>query len=208
MFLFYIATAMVSTLLFNKATAGKGTAAIIAAIAAHQPELRLAIVFGVITIFDALVLGAALYAITRDQDRDLALVALLCRAGEGVAGVIPSIAALGLLSIATAPADAAAYALVPLLLKAGNWSTTLSATLFAVGSTLFCWLFLRARTIPAPLAWLGLVASVLLVFVLPAQLVGSIRGALVWSIWMPMLVFEVTLALWLLIKGAARPLES
>jgi hypothetical protein len=43
----------------------------------------------------------------------------------------------------------------------------LPATFFVVGSTLFSWLLLRGRMIPIPLAWLGVVASVLLVVCLP-----------------------------------------
>ena len=86
-----------------------------------------------------------------------------------------------------------------------------SAIFFAVGSTLFCWLLLRGRMIPIALAWLGVVASVLLVVVLPLQLGGLFGGSMSWSasitwmVWLPMLVFEVVLALWLLVKGVAAP---
>ena len=84
-----------------------------------------------------------------------------------------------------------------------------SAIFFAVGSTLFCWLLLRGRMIPIALAWLGVAASVLLVVILPLQLAGlfgesmSWSSSITWIVWLPMLVFEVTFALWLLIKGVA-----
>ena len=77
--------------------------------------------------------------------------------------------------------------------------------LFAVGSTLFCCLFLRARTIPAGLAWLGVVASVVLVVTLPAQLGGVLEGPAAAYAWMPMLLFEVAFAFWLMIRGVAEP---
>jgi hypothetical protein len=86
-----------------------------------------------------------------------------------------------------------------------------AAIFFAVGSTIFCWLLLRGRMIPVALAWLGVLASVLLVVILPLQLAGLFGGptswseSITWLIWLPMLVFEVTLALWLLIKGIASP---
>jgi hypothetical protein len=82
-----------------------------------------------------------------------------------------------------------------------------SAIFFAVGSLCFAWLMLRGRLIPTVLAQLGVLASVLLVVVLPAQLAGLFGGAMSWAasatwlIWLPMLVFEVTLALWMLIRG-------
>jgi hypothetical protein len=86
-----------------------------------------------------------------------------------------------------------------------------AAIFFAVGSTLFSWLLLRGRMIPVALAWLGVLASVLLVVILPLQLAGLFGGPMAWSssvtwlVWLPMLVFEVVLALWLLIKGVAMP---
>lgn len=57
---------------------------------------------------------------------------------------------------------------------------------------------------------LGMIASVLLVLILPLQLAGILTSSgwtpsVTWMIWLPMLVFEVTLALWLLIKGVAAP---
>jgi hypothetical protein len=86
-----------------------------------------------------------------------------------------------------------------------------SAIFFAIGSTIFSWLLLRGRLIPTALAWLGVIASVLLVVILPLQLAGLFGGpsswsaSITWLIWLPMLVFEVVLALWLLIKGVAHP---
>ena len=83
----------------------------------------------------------------------------------------------------------------------------IGAPFFAVGSTLFCWLLLRGRMVPVPLAWFGVVASVLVVVGYPLQLAGFLRGPITsfMGMWLPMAVFEVTLALWLLIKGVAMP---
>jgi hypothetical protein len=54
--------------------------------------------------------------------------------------------------------------------------------------------------IPAVLAWLGVVVSVLWIIGLPLQLAGILRGPAIW-LYIPMAVFEVPFALWLLIKG-------
>lgn len=81
-----------------------------------------------------------------------------------------------------------------------------SAIYFAVGSLLFSWLLLRGRMIPVALAWLGVLASALLIVILPLQLAGLFGGSMLWSasitwlVWLPMLVFEVTLALWLIVR--------
>jgi hypothetical protein len=57
--------------------------------------------------------------------------------------------------------------------------------------------------IPVSLAWIGVVASVLLVIVLPLQGAGFIRGPFTSFVWAPMAAFEVPLAFWLLVKGVA-----
>ena len=85
-----------------------------------------------------------------------------------------------------------------------------SAIFFALGSLLFCWLLLRSRMIPTGLAWLGVIASFLLVVILPLQPAGVLTNIgwaslVTWIIWLPMSVFEVTFALWLLIRESPRP---
>ena len=150
-----------------------------------------------------------LYGITRDQDPDLAMLALTCRVAEGLLGAIFLLATLGLLWLGTtaganAPDGAAARALGAFLLKVQSWSTMIGAIFFAVGSMLFSYLLLRGRMIPAALAWLGVIASVLLVVGLPTQLSGFFTSPAFGLMWLPMLVFELTLALWFLIKGVAK----
>ncbi len=81
-----------------------------------------------------------------------------------------------------------------------------SAIYFTVGSLIFSWLLLRGRLIPVMLAWLGVIASALLVIIQPLQLVGWFGGSMSWAssitwlVWLPMLIFEVVLALWLIVK--------
>jgi len=209
-FLFYIAVGITSLVLFGQSTSGEGIAAKLAGIAQHATNVRVVILLGLLQCFSALVLAVTLYALTRDQDHDLAMLALSCRVGEGVLGATGIPATLGLLWLATATgADApdigAARALGAYLLRE---YVALTATFFAVGSLLFSWLLLRGRMIPIPLAWLGVVASILLVVVLPLMLAGFIQGPMTNFVWLPMLVFEVAFALWLLIKGVAMPART
>jgi hypothetical protein len=206
-FLFYIAAGITSMVLFGRASGGEGIAARLAAIGQHPTEVGVVVLLELLQSFSALVLAVTLYAITREQDADLAMLALICRVGEGWIAATGVPKTLGLLWLATsagedAPDTAAAHALGAFLLR-GN--VALTATFFAVGSTLFSWLLLRGRMIPIPLAWLGVVASVLLVLGLPLQLAGFLRGQVASFIWLPMLAFEVPLAFWLLIKGVAAP---
>ncbi len=126
-----------------------------------------------VSSFSALVLAVTLYAITREHDRDLAMLGMMCRVIEA------------------APGHGEIY--------------------FAVGSTIFSWLLLRGRMIPVALASLGVIASALLVVLLPLQIAGFFGGLrnwsspVTWAAWLPLLVFELTFAVWLILKGVAAP---
>src|SRR5437867_13276204 len=163
-YLFYIAVALPAMILLDRATSGENIAAKFVSIAQNATNIRVAIVLSVFTCFTALVLAVTLYAITRDEDPDLAMIALTCRVGEGVVSGVFIVATLGLLWLATAhgvdePDAASAQALGAFLLKLQAWNPLIAATFFAVGSTIFSWLLLRGRLVPLPLAWLGVVAS-------------------------------------------------
>ncbi len=213
-FLFYIAVGITSLVLFGRATTGVGIAAKLASIAQHATEVRLVVLLNLLASLSALVLGVTLYAITRDEDRDLAMLALLCRVAEGLSSFAGISTMLGVLWLATAigpnaPGIEATQALGAFFLRG---SGGVGAIFFALGSTLFAGLLLRGRMIPAALAWLGFLASALLVVILPLQLAGLFGGTVgwfnlvTWLVWLPMLLFEVAFALWLIVKGVATPI--
>ncbi len=209
-FLVYIAAGLSDMAVFGRATSGEGIAAKLAGIAQHVTDVRVSLMLLFIECFSALVLAVTLYAITRAEDPDLARLAMICRVGEGLIGAlaIPNLLAVRWLATTTgadAPQAGAAHALAAYLLR-GDMAFT--ATFFAVGSTIFAYLFLRGRMSPVPLAWLGIVASLLLVVCLPLQLTGLLSGPITAFMWLPMLAFEVPLAVWLLIKGAAMPART
>ena len=205
MFLLYTAAAIAQQVLLGPIISGAGVAAKLASISQHATSMSLVAVLSMVTVLTAVVLAVALYAITRDADHDLALLALCCRLAEGVFNVFPALAWTGLLWLATqtptTPAETAA-AVGGLLLKVPGWSTSVSAICFGVGSTLFSYLFLTVRSIPVPLAWLGVLSSVLVVVGTPLEFMGFITAR--WFLWMPILPFELALAFWLLIKVAPR----
>jgi len=200
-FLFYIAVGVPAMVLMSRATSGDGIAAKLASVAQHAGDVRLAMVLSLLGSCSALVLAVTLYAVTREQDSDLARLGMACRLTEGVVGAVSLTSTLGLLGLAAnagAAPDVAAQTLGAFLL---DDSPLIAATFFACGSTLFAWLLLRGRMIPIGLAWLGIAASVLLAVGLPLQLGGLLQGPATRLIWFPMLAFEVPLGLWLLIKG-------
>lgn len=74
---------------------------------------------------------------------------------------------------------------------------------WALSSTLFGWLWLRSRYIPAALAHFGVVASAWCLFCAMAYISSSSFANFVnvWLFDMPMALFYITLSFWLLFKG-------
>jgi len=203
-FLFYIAVG-ITQMVLSGPTQADDTAARLALIARHAWRMRLNIVLTLVICATAVVLATALYAITRDEDRNVAVLGLSFRVGEGVLAAFGALTSLGVLWLATDVAQVPATAtLAELLLQLQGWNVTIIATFFALGSTAFSWLLLRGRLIPVPLAWLGVVASLILVVGLPLRLVDAIGGTVTQLMWLPMAVFEIPLGFWLLIRGV-RP---
>jgi hypothetical protein len=204
-YLFYIGVAFPSMLLLDRATSGVGMAAKLATMAQHAADVRLAALLSLLGGFAALVLAVTLYAITRVEDADLALLALTCRVAEGVTGAASLPAMLGLLALATATTanasePAAAQAIGAYVL---DQPPLIGATFFAAGSTIFSWLLLRGRMIPLALAWLGVIASLIVTVGLPLQLLGVLRGPLTQLMWLPMAAFEIPVGIWFIAKGVA-----
>ena len=209
-FIVYMAAGATVVLLMNRATSAEGTAATLARIAEHASDVRVAILLELLECFSALVLAVTLFGITRDVNHELAMLALVCRVGEGVLGAIGIPKTMGLLWLATAAAaagapDVATASMLGAFFLVPVQGAIVGAPFFAVGSMIFSWLLLRGRMVPVLLAWLGVLASILLVVGLPLQLADFLKGPMTGYMWLPMIAFQVVLGLWLLIKGVATP---
>jgi hypothetical protein len=210
-YLFYAAIGICIELLMHQARGVAGDSAELARIGQYATNVRLAILVVLLECLSAFVLAVTLYGITRHQDHELAMLALVCRVAEGVLGTLNIPNYLGLLWLAKAGGGTGApdipttNALRTFLLMPVP-SVPVGSIFFAVGSLIFSYLLLRGRMVPVSIAWLGVFALGLLVVVLPLHLAGFSTGPLTgYYQWLPALVFQVVLALWLLIKGVATP---
>jgi hypothetical protein len=214
-YLFYAAIGIGSELLMHQARGVGDEGAQLARLGQYSINVRLTVLMTLLECLSAFVLAVTLYGITRDEDHELAMLGLVCRVAEGVLGSVNNIPGyLGLLWLAKAgvgtgvPDIPTANALRAFLLMPGP-SVPIGAIFFALGNLIFSYLLLRGRMVPLAIAWLGVFASGLLVVVLPLQLAGFSTGPLSgYYQWLPALVFQVVLGLWLLIKAVATHAED
>src|SRR5688500_7650009 len=141
-FLLYIAIGVTDMIVTRGSTAGDDVAQRLGSVAEHLPQVHAGMILGLAMGFCALTLGVALYGLTREEDHELALLALCCRVGEGLAVFVPLLATIGLIDLATSDATGSSYDVADFLFKVRGWNVNVSATFFAVGSTIFCWLLL------------------------------------------------------------------
>jgi hypothetical protein len=210
-YLFYAAIGICGETLMHQARGVAGDSAELARLGQYAMNVRLMILIVLLECFSALVLAVTLYGITRHEDHELAVLALVCRVAEGVLLTLKIPNYLGLLWLARAgggtgaPDISTTNALRTFLLMPVP-SVPIGTIFFAVGSLLFSYLLLRGRIVPVSIASLGLFASGLLAVILPLQLAGFSTGPLNgYYPWLPALAFQLVLGLWLLIKGVAAP---
>jgi hypothetical protein len=199
-FLIYIAGGIASLVLTQAAGGSGDIATRLASMAENVALLRYAALLDLVCAFCALTLAVTLYALTSAHGATTAMLAMVCRIVEGVLVTTSLSDSLAILWLADEPAESsgAVHVLASYVMRS---EVTLTSIFFAAGSLLFAWLLLRGRLIPAPLAWLGVFASLLLLVVLPPQLVGLASDPRLAAAWLPMLLFEVPLALWLIVRG-------
>lgn len=207
-------TAGITSLVLSRPLRGSGVAERLENIFQHPTHMGLIILLGLLTSLTALVLAVTYYALTRDQDAELAMIALVCRLIEGIPDGIPALVGQRWLAQASAANtfdEQAVEILGAALFRPGGGAGII---FFAVGNTIFAWLMLRGRIVPTAVAALGVGASLLLLIVNPLQLSGLASGSMnffsivTWAVFFPELVFEVWLSLWLILKGARPPVKA
>jgi hypothetical protein len=205
-FLFYIAAGICGLMIFDLATPGRTIAARLASITAHSPFMSLSIICSMLTILCAIVLAVTLFALTRDEDVDLARLAMGCRLLEAAINTLPVLALIALINLVkdVAAQETSTTAVATLLFKAQAWTTPVSATMFAIGSAIFCALFVRGGCVPTWLGKLGFISSILLVVAEPLEAIGLTNGFSAAIVWLPMLAFEVPFGIWLLRTDAVH----
>ncbi len=165
-------------------------------------QVRAGIVFDMITAISLVILSALLFVILKKHSMKIALVALGLRIVEVALLAVSRIETFSLLRTSQASAieghPTYLQTLGNLAFESQEFAYSLSMVFFTLGGTLFYYLLFKSEYIPKALAIFGLIAA-------PLALVGELFGLFGISVplvvFLPNLPFELTIGIWLLVKG-------
>ncbi len=171
-------------------------------IANNTLQMRASIVLHMITAIGIVLLGALLFVVLKKQNVKIALVALGLYVIEAAILATSRIPAFSLLRISQESVIAGHpdyfLTLGNLLYEAADFGDWLHMLPFTLGATLFYYLFFKSGYIPRALALWGLIAASL-------ALIGSVLVLLGYDVpmivFLPNLPFEITIGVWLMVKG-------
>ena len=175
-------------------------------IAASEWLYRVGLSLSLLGTLATVPLAVGLYMTLRPADAGLALMGLLFRAVEVAVGAVGVVGSFAILQVYLAANHHGAFD--PTQLRALTdldplgATTQVAAISFCIGSTIFFYVFLKARYIPRMMAAWGLFASLLYLAIWVAELAAPGIPALISAIGsVPILIAEVSTGLWLLIAG-------
>ena len=156
-----------------------------------------------------IVLLSAFFIVLSPVGRLVALVASLTKLVYAVTSVFVALSLLTTLHYASGSEYLEALGAGPLQAMVGinsafGWDLYYVGLVFwALSSTLFAWLWLRSRYVPAALAVFGLLSSAWCLFCATAYIAvpGFSTVVNVWLFDTPMAVFYMVLSVWLLLRG-------
>jgi hypothetical protein len=161
--------------------------------------------------------GIMLYPYLRKFDESWALGYVWFRMLEVVFILIGIVSVLALLSLsqafthATSP-DLASYQTIGELLKSIHNYTFILGPNFMLGVNTFIYnyVFYRTKLVPRKLATWGIVAAILIFTAALLELFGIILQISLWGLLLavPVFVYELTLAVWLIVKGFDQPTQE
>ena len=202
---------MSSSILFAKATAGSDISQALSTLNRMIWTARVTVLLDLLQTVCAVVLAVTLYKLVEAVNPTLALLAMFFRLGEGLLGSLPLLSKLELIRLATThtvdSANASGYLLFgdEILQRPDDG---FSQFCFVVGGSLFAYLFYRGRLIPRWLAGVGVVTIGVQSVVVPLHIATIVQGSLVNLLWMPILLYEIPLGIWLMVKGTKVASES
>ena len=177
-------------------------------IAASERLFRLGIVSNLITFASVVILVVALYVVLKPINRNVALLAAFWRLAESAIFALITLNDFVVLRLLSGADYLRAFdtqqlqALTYTFVGVHDAGYLIGLVFFGLGSTVFAYLWFKSRYIPRALAAWGIFSSLVVAIVTLAIMVFPSLAAVVIPVYFaPIFIFEVTLGLWLLLKG-------
>lgn len=173
-------------------------------------QIILATILELLVVCSVIGTAIGLFPFLRKYNEAIALGYLCFRFLEGVLITIGVLSVLSLLSlsqefVATAAADEAAFrASGTALIAIHDWTFLLGPNfMLGINTALYSFLLYRSRLVPRLIAIMGLTGAALVFLAALLALSGVILQISIWGILLalPVAIFEITLAIWLIVKG-------
>ena len=172
----------------------------------NELRFRISTVSEIIMYVIVVLLSHTLYVILKGVNKNLALLALLLRAGEAIIGAVITVLT-GFIPLLLLNGEAAfereyLQALVGLFLQVRSGGLDVVLIFIGIGGTIFCYLFFAAKYIPRILAVWGMITYLsMLILAIVSILSPDLPESTKMIFYAPGGLFEVIIGLWLLIKG-------
>ncbi|GBE32495.1 hypothetical protein BMS3Bbin05_01410 [bacterium BMS3Bbin05] len=172
----------------------------------NELRFRISIAGEILMYMLVVLLSLALYVVLKTVNHNLALLALLWRLGEAIIGgsvtVISGLIPLLLLNRDAAFEGEQLQKLIGLFLGVRNAGLDVVLMFIGVGGALFCYLLFKSKYIPKILAAWGIFTYLsMLILALTSILIPNISETIKMVFYAPGGLFEISIGLWLLIKG-------
>lgn len=180
--------------------------ATVANIMANEQLFRVGIVSEIMMYVLVILLSWSLYVILKTVNKNLALLALICRVGEAIIGagvvVLSGLIPLLLLNGETVFETEQLPALVGLFLDVRSAGLDIVLIFIGVGGSIFCYLFYKSNYVPKIWAVWGIFTYLsMLIISLLSIILPNFPETIKMAFFAPGGLFELLFGFWLILKG-------
>jgi hypothetical protein len=203
---FLFITALVSSMLSGVFIGSIDDPDYLNAVSTNENQLLLGVLFQLILTASVVAIPIIMFPVLKKHKDSLALGYVVARIFEGFFDVVIAMSLLLLLTLSREFVEAGAPAAPhfktsgALLLAVRDWSSILENIPFCLGALIFYYLLYRLMLVPRWLSVWGLLGAALFLATVPFRMFSLLPpSALVLAV--PLILNELVLALWLIVKG-------
>lgn len=184
-----------------------GASDLLTNVAAHTTQLTTGALIMAINSFAVVGIGVLLFPILKQHNETIALGYLVTRVFEALLMMVGIIGVLLLVPLsqeyvqATAADTASLQAISTVALAGNDLAYQIAMIGLSIGSLPFCYLLYQSQLVPRVISLLGLAGYPALLILMVIETFGFGGGPAVYILIVPGMLFEIGLALWLIIKG-------